>query len=292
MAGKYTLGGAYYMWLAFMDTNGYPVGQNSTPDTKSNGTVYAPYVVEGFVRIGAPTPTYTTLKRRAGQRTTGTAVIGVEDYGNIPLTLSDHDETFSNMIRKVAPDASLATNTTITAPNLGQKRFPRFVAGFIGGGLDDDGNTVRLTHIYNNVQIRGGWPGVEEVQGEQTNPFPLEFTIDLSMSSRTGLGYLYSATALAVEDNEDGGILLRNASYGYLINTYIDDGSATTFTLSHKPASSDNAGATNYFTKNGVTNHANVSGLSTSTGATTHTAGSATDIWVVGFAIDRLIATS
>ena len=290
MAGKYTLGGAYYMWLAFMDVNGYPVGQNSAPDTKVNGTVYAPYVVEGFVTVTSPTPTYTVLKRRAGQRTTGSAVIGIEDYSSFALTLSDMDETFNAMIRKAAVDAALATNTTISPANLGQKRFPRFVAGFIGGGLDDDSNTVRVTLIYNNVQIRGGWPGINAISGEQTNPNPLEYTLDLSLSTRTGLGYLYSATALAVEDNEDGAVLLRNQNYGYMLNTYIDDGSATSFTLSHRPAVNEHAGATNYFTKNGVTNHTGVSNVNTTTAVVTNTAGAASDIWVATFAVDRLIA--
>lgn len=286
MAGKYVLAGAYRMWIAKKTLAGYPMGQLANPEAPVNNTVYAPYIVEGFVSVGAPTQSYDKITRRVGQRVTGSAVLGVSDYGSFPLTLSDYDETFHALISDTSLDTTLATAVTISAANFGQTDFPRFVVGFVGGGLDDDGNTVRVTAIYNNVQITKVMPTISEVSGEVTNSNPLEYTVDVSLSTRTGLGYLYSATSLAVQDNEDGAIILRHPTYGYLINTYIDDGIDTGIFMSHKPTVSEHAGATNIFTKNGVTAHASVGGVNVSTSELTITAGTAADIWVMTFATD------
>lgn len=140
-----------------------------------------------------------------------------------------------------------------------------------------------LTWIYNNVQITNAIPGVS--QGDGVNPNPLAFTVIPRSSTRTALGYLYSATGLTVYNNSDIAVGLRYTS-PFSITTYIDDNAATSFATGYRPVSSDHAGAVNFFTTNGVTSHANVSGFSTTTGATTHTASTAADIWVATYATD------
>ena len=49
------------------------------------------------------------------------------------------------------------------------------------------------------------------------------------------------------------------------------------------PSTSDVAGTRNVYTKNGVDNKSNISAFSVTTAATTHTAGTAGDVWVISY---------
>ncbi len=277
------IAGAYRAQICFRDSNGYPKGQDSTPDAVTNGATMSPYLIPGFVEVGAPTPTRQIAQRRAGQTVTGQKALGVSDLGNFPLTLSDYDETFNAMIGESSVDVSLATEVAMSAPNALNPDPPGMILLLSMGFQTVAGVDQYLTYIYNNVQITNTIPGVTQADG--VNPNPLQYTVIVRSSPRTALGYLYSATGLAVYNNTDIAVCLRYTS-PFSITTYIDDASATSFVTGYRPVSADHAGAVNYFTKNGATSHANVSGFSTTTGATTHTAGSAADIWVATYATD------
>lgn len=276
------IAGFYRAWVAYRNSSGYPMGQDASPNTVSNGEVKHPYLIPGMVDVGAPTPTRAIAQRRAGQVVTGQKALGTTDLGNFSFTLADYDETFHNMVTGATIDTALATDVAITAPNALNPDPPSLVLGLSMGFQRVDGTDEYLTWIYGNVQITAP-AGVGATQNDGVNPNPLQYTVIPRSTTRTPMGYLYSATALAVYNNADIAVGLRY-TYPFCLSTYIDDGSATTFAVGYRPVSSDNAGVVNMFTKNGVQNHTGVSGFSVTTGATTHTAGSAADIWVATYA--------
>ena len=277
-ATKGFIAGAFHAQIARRSTAGYPMGSLATPDAPANGSVYHAYKIKGFAGVDAPQITREIAIRRGGQKTLGQKSLGVSSYGTFNLTLSDFDEAFHNMVSGATIDSTLATAVNITSLNAGKATLPQFVLIINAGFQDDSGADVFLNIIYHNVTIAPTIPSVTQAGGE--NPNALVYTVTPSLSTRAGWGSLFSATSLALEDNSDMVSFVRS-TYPMALTTYIDDNAATSFVVGYRPTSSDNAGVDNIFLTAGVDSSANVSGFSTTTGATTHTAAAAASIWTV-----------
>lgn len=282
--------GGYRFWYAFVDSNGYPMGSLSTPDSPVNGTVYDPVHLRGGVSMSFPESTVQQVQRLNEQTVKGKAYLGVSDLGEISLVLSDFDEEFHAAITGSSKDTSTVSGWSMTAPNANQIVFPSMMVGANTKYMAEDGNTYWLTIIYNDVEIKRGLP--QATQNDGDNPNNLEFTLVPKATTRTPLGYLYSGTGLGVQSDSDIGLFIIDDD-PILLSTYVDDNSATSATVGYKPASSAVDGSENSFTTNGSDSSANVSAFSTSTGATTHTAAAAGAIWVIGYgANSNFTATS
>lgn len=270
--------GAYEaLWLA-RDSNGYPMGSSSTPNTKSNGAVYHAYRLPGLVSATAPGVTRGRVTFRGGMKARGARNTGLEDFGDFTLTTAAFDETFDALVTGSVADATTGgTDNVITAPNSNLTDKPQ---GFLilTRGFQTSAGTNKYMHwIYNNVQMEPVDPEVNQTTGE--NPQAMQYLVTPTQSTRSAFGFPLSSLTVAVEDSSDYYVRYRTDER-ISATTYIDDGAATSFTTQYLPVSSDNAGVTNVFTKNGSVAHASVSGFSVTTGATTHTAGTAADIWV------------
>ena len=279
-ATKGHLAGFYEAQICYRDTvNGYPTGTTANWAGASNGTVTHAYRLFKPVSASALAPTYDTAEFRGGQGWLGSVDLGLSTIGTFEMTLSGHDDTFHSIVSGSSVDTTIASSYSVTAPNVGLQRPPQLYLILTVGYQKEDGTNWFMHYGYSNVQIRRGSYGQANMSGGE-NPNPLTYTVRVSKSSRTMFGYPFSSTTLAVTDNSDIGVEYKTENR-ISISTYKDDGAATSFVVGYRPINSENAGAVNSFTKNGAINHTGVSGFSTTTGATTHTAGTAADTWVV-----------
>lgn len=270
--------GAYEaLWMA-RDTNGYPKGNSATPDSVSNGTTLHAVRLPGLVTATSPSATRNSVTWRGGMKTRGKRQTGLEDFGAFNLTLAGFDESFDALVTGSVADATTGgSDNVITAPNSNLAAYPQGILILTRGFQGADGTNRFMSWCYNNVTLEPQDPEFNQSSG--VNPQPMTYLVTPSQSPRTALGFLLSSLTVAVEDSNDYYIRYRTNERIH-VTTYIDDGSATSFVLGYRPVSGEHAGATNVFTKNGASAHASVSDLSTTTGATTHTAGTAADIWV------------
>ena len=276
------IAGIYTAQIMFRDANGYPMGNLKTPNSPSNGTVYNAYKLTGPVSFTAPEPTIETAEFKGGMDVLGALDLGIASLGTFQMTLSADDEVLRSYINGSTNDVTNAgTENVLSAPNSENLARPQFHLVLTTGFQTLDG-TNRYQHwMYPNVTIREGSRSTSQDGG--TNPNPLTYTVTPSKSTRTTLGYLFSATGLGVTNNRDIVTYWRTNNL-MTFATYVDDGADTSVNVGYLPITSDVDGSNNVITKNGVDNKANISALSTTTGATTHTAGTAADIWVISYA--------
>lgn len=275
------IAGFFHLQVAMRDSNGYPMGSDTTPNTKTGLDVKHAYKLTGPVEAAVPAPTRDIATFRGGLGILGQRAMGVSDLGSFTITLSAYDETFHAMVSGSVVDVATHTELAMTAPNMALADLPQLILLLTIGFQNDSGTNEFLNILYNNVQISPTIPGAGQDSG--ANPRPQVYTVTPSLSSRMGHGMLYSASALAVQDNRDVGVMIR-----YLkplgLTTYIDDASATTFVLGYRPVDTNATNAINVVLKNGV--KTNPTSIVTTTGVVTITAGSSLDIWNVLYPTD------
>lgn len=270
--------GAYEALWCRRDSNGYPKGISTTPDSVSNGSTHHAYRIPGLVQATAPSVSRGRVTFRGGMKARGSRTTGLEDFGDFTITTAAFDETFDALVTGSVADATTGgSNNVITAPNSNLADKPQGFLVLTRGFQTSDGANKYMHWIYNNVTLEPVDPEVNQTTGE--NPQSMAYTVTPSQSTRSIFGLPLSALTIAVEDNNDYYIRYRTDERIH-VTTYIDDASATSFVVGYRPVSSDHAGLTNVFSTQGAVSHANVSGFSVTTGATTHTAASAGNIWV------------
>lgn len=271
------IAGFYHAQIAFRDSAGYPMGADSSPNTVAVGETKHAYKLTGPVAATAPQVTREIATFRGGQVIQGQRAMGVSDFGTFELTLSAFDETFNAYISGSTVDVTTVTDLAQYAPNSLNPALPQFILLLTMGFQDTSGANKYTTYVYPNVQISPAIPGATQDGGE--NPGALTYTVTPSASTRAASGHLFSAMGLGVTDNKEIVYAIRY-DYPVSITTYIQETAATSFVLGYRPISTEHAGAINSFTTNGVTTHANVSGVDGTTGAVTITAATAGDKWV------------
>lgn len=276
------IAGAYHVWAAlrtgtaYTPGEGYPMGSLATPNSPSTDTVYGAYKLPGYVESSIPAPTIEIATFRGGLAILGQRAMGVSDFGTFTLTLTGHDETFARMCNASTVDVATHTNLAITAPNTGNASLPQMILGMSIGIQLDSGANQFITAVFGNVQCN--YPNLGAGQDSGTNPRPIEVTVIPSVSTRTGWGMLYSATALAVQNNTDIVTYVRYDYPMYLL-TYIDNGSTGGFTAPYLPFSSSVDNTTNIMLESGA--KVNMTSFSTSTAAAAFTAADSGDPWTV-----------
>jgi len=285
-AEKGMVSGVNHAFLHKRTSAGYPMGQLATPDAPVQLTVYGGYKIPGIVGWVPPVPTAEIAVRKAGQKILGQSRLGISSFGEGQLTLSDLDETFLQIIGASTPDVATHTEHSMSSSNSQAFDLPQLFLTVIGGFQNDGGTNKFLTSSYINVQVQP--IDTPMSQGAGDNPNAMTFSVIPSTSLRMPTGMLFSAAALAVQDNKDFNWRDHNSSNkGVAIDTYIDDGIATTFTLTYKPFSTDATNITNIVTKNGVATAP--TSIVTTTGVVTITPGTADDIWVVVYPTDFVL---
>ena len=285
-AEKGMVAGMYHAFIMFRDSVGYPMGQLATPDAPVQLTVYSPYKIPGIVGWVPPVPASEIATRRGGQKVLGARRVGISSLGQGQLTLSDYDETFLSLIGGSTIDVATHTEHAMSSMNSQEFDIPQLFLMLVAGFQNDVGTNKFLTGGYINVQIDQLDTPMSQNAGD--NPNGLVFNVTPSVSLRMPTGMLFSASALAVQDDKDINWRDHNSeNAGIWIDTYIDDGIATTFTLTYRPLSTDATNITNIVTKEGIATAPTT--IVDTTGVVTITPGTADDIWVVTYPTNYIV---
>lgn len=273
--------GFYLMQVAILDSENYPMGTLVTPNSPVNGTVYSPLVVEAPVEFAPPSPTYADAFSYAGQKLRGRRPFGATDYGIGTITLSEFDDVFDALVMGYTLDTATATAARIRATNAGRIQQRRFMVALTGGAVPEDSAVMYETTVLLNVYFQRQPFGMN--QGTGQNPNNVTYNVYANTSNRTPWGQLLSAATVAVDGDSDTEFGFYHDA-PYMFTTYVDDGSATSFTLPYTPSYTEVAGASNIFYKEGVDNKAQVSAINGTGNKTVNiTAGTAADKWVIWF---------
>lgn len=269
--------GFYEAQVAFRNSNGYPMGVQTSPDAVSNGTTTHAYRITGGVSCTAPQASFNRNSARGGMKYYGAVVTGLNDIQGMTLTLAHFDPLLDSYLRGYTVDTTNGgTSNVLTAPNSFRGEPPQMILMLTRGYVSTTGTRKFITYGFSNVTFSPIEPGFSQDAGENTSP--MAYTIELAPSTRTFYGMTLSSTSLVLEDNTEFYQRLET-TYRVGLTTYVDDASATSFVVGYRPVTSDNDNTINVFLKNGANAASSVSGFSTTTGATTHTAGTAADIW-------------
>jgi hypothetical protein len=263
---------AFYCQIAFRDSNGYPAGQTTAPDSMANGATSSAYLVNGLIDVVPGVATHPVVTNQGGQRVISKTPLPANDYGVPTFSLSQRDEQLEAYLSSSALDTSYNAEWMVRGANVAQEDFPSFVVLFAIQGTDSTTMAQWWDNylFYNCRVIKTTDAGAGQVTGDVTNPNPLTYTLQLSLSTRHPSGTLLSAMNMSVKNNEDAwGFIRSDNPLG--LTTYKDDNSTGTFTLGYRPVNNSATGANqNNITEAGT--QTAVTSVNTTTGLVTQTA--------------------
>lgn len=283
VAGAGHIAGFYQAQFMFRNSNGYPMGTQSNPDGVGAGTTTHSYLMTGPVEAGEPTAEYDEAEFFGGQSYLGKRDLGLASIGSFDLTLSARDEVLESYITATTADVTTVSSHVLTAPNVRKTTPVQGMLALTMGWQDSVGTNKYLTYLYHSVSMRRPMGGASSAGGRNPNARSLRVTPTLS--TRTGLGYLFSATGISVTENSDIMLEIRHDNF-LAFTTYVAANAATTFVLGFRPLSTDVLNTTNVVTKNGVT-FAPVS-ISATTGVVTIASATTLDIYNVAYPTNRV----
>lgn len=268
----------------FRSDDGYPMGTSTSPNSVANGTTTSAYVTKAFLgfQIGQNTLDRVTLK--GSQSVIAKVPIGIGDYGVSTLDLALDNETLNAYLNRSSVDNSTVDGWVMSAPNMAQFDFPPMVMAIQGRFTNaDNGASQWKSLLYHNVQItRSTIPGFGQVEGEVTNPNPVQFSVDSTISGNV-LGLGFGSTSLNVVSDNDTFTEIRTPN-PLAFTSYVADGAAGSFTLPFTPVYSDADGATNnLILKNGV--QSSVDSINTGTRAVAYSGATAGDVFTVAYQV-------
>lgn len=279
-AGAGWSAGAKRIQVAFRDSNGYPMGTLTTPDSPTPDSAYSAHVISGLRSLTHPQKTVAKALDKGDQKVYGQMFLGVDDYGQGTFEVGAEDEVFNAYLNKSVLDTTIASDMVTAAENAGEvDPPPMFLIATTRKQMHGDGSFWYDNHIYNNVLIRNSQKAnISQQGGESPNPLQYEFLP--SLSDRIITGHLFADTDMEVNEDEDTCIKIRSR-YPLAVTTYVADGTEMTFNLPYLPVYSGATGAAqNIVTKNGAPTA--VASIATATGLVTlSAAGNSGDIWVV-----------
>jgi hypothetical protein len=280
--------GMYVVQIATRDSNGYPKGVQTTPNTVADNTTMTPMVLDTGISFTPPSPTYSTFTERGGQQILSQASMGVSELGTATLELSAFNDALHALVTSSAVDTGTPTGWRQVGGNVNNVAPLDFVVMLSAKVQSRTGAaiTTKWSHwILPNCQIRPAYPNMS--QGDGVNPNPLSYSIVPSTSNRAAItGELFSATAMALTGNADSIYRIESSNRIHFMS-YTATGSANpeTFTTAYKPLTSHATTTDKVLTEAGVSD--TITAFSTSTGVvTTATAGAAGNIYVLAFETD------
>ena len=192
--------GTYTLQVAVVDSNDFPVGQLTTPDSPVNGTVYAPYVVRSVVNYTAADDTVETASSFGGQRARGKRDLGTTELGDGTLELSEFDDIFDALVQGYALDTTTGSGLRIAAHNANRTGSRRFMLAFTAAATPAN-STPNFDTIFTWGTLRRGSLGTN--QGSGRNPNNRVYTLTKHLSNRTPWGQLFSTATLAPSGSSD-----------------------------------------------------------------------------------------
>lgn len=242
---------------AHLNSNGYPMGTDTSPDSVSNGADTGSYIYNKNISLAGFNKSYETVEFKGGGKVWAKHTIGTGSIGNMALSLSGEDDTLQSYWNNSPVDTTTKTNNRGFSPNHGQSEYPNFMSGHHSRYHDENGDTQWRNHFVLNHTVQQP-TGAQQSDSGGTNPNPLGFEFVPTRHNRLPWGQLFSANAnISVADDRAYEYIIKS-NYLYLVHTYIDDGSSTSdaFQLTYKPASTTIGDF--YVYNNGVDDSSNV----------------------------------
>lgn len=258
------------MQIAFRDSNGYPIGQETDPDNVASNTTTHAYRVDGMIDFAFATTTRPLVTNRASRTLHSQVQATATAYGNPTVNTSHVDEQLEAYRAKTTVDTTTNTAAAISVSNAPQKVFPQFMVMLSQSIFNENtGQSEFLHRAVLNTQIQNTVEaGAVAVTGDVTNPNPTTYVLSTSLAMRDISGYLLSGLSLGITEDIKTEWRTDNPLG---LTTFVGDGIATTTTLGYRPISTDATGAAeNNITKNGAL--LAVTSVNTTTGLVTFSA--------------------
>lgn len=230
------IGGSKYHWVGRRDSNGYPLGSLTTPDSPAEDTVYTPFLRDcGFVQKGALGIDPSIITWFEGNQICGKLDLGVSDVTEFDVEFASKSFEYDDLVSG-RTEQSPASGWEVGGVNTGETLLPTMFAGF-GTFYQTTTTTQYLTSLYHNMQIRH--PDISSGQGDGQNPNNLNTTFTPSQANRLVTGDAVGSTYQAYRY-----VMHIASALGWIFTeTYIGDNSTTTCQLTYVPTSTDNTGA-------------------------------------------------
>ena len=265
--------GLYYITHAFRDSNGYPMGDLTTPDAPTADTAYHGVLLQNPVEYTPPEPSFLRAIDKGGQKIRGQKDMGVDDYGTGSIVLSEFNNTFHAHVTGGVVDSTQVSGWDAVGSNVNKVTKPSFFLMVTTKAYDYAAAAdVWSTWIYLNCQITPTFPGASQSDGE--NPNPVTYTIVPNTSTRDVSGELLSGTLMALEDNTDL-VIHRKTDYPLGLTTYKEHATVptNTYITGYRPQDSTVDDSSKLFTENGVviaaTSHDTTTGVVVTSGNST-----------------------
>lgn len=274
-------------WATRLNSSSQGTGQLD-PDSVGVGPTVSPaFLLKGPMTLKTAKGSRSTVEWRGGGRPEGKTQAGLDSIGDAELQLSQWDTSLDPFMMGGLLDTTSLVNAEISAPN-NINPTPNTVAccGIVKINLQGSVKGVKYVHFfYPRATMSRETPDAQQVDGNQKNPSPITIKITPSVTDHFWNGIAFGANQGYYTNSEFE--LALTYPYPYFFDTWIADGTATTFTTTYLPKKSTVAlGKTdNWFTKNGAL--VVPTSISTTTGVVTlASAGSASDIINLMYPID------
>lgn len=275
-----------YFQMAFVDSQGYPWGIQTSPNAVANGTTSSPLLLRNPMQMQEPESTRDTIVEFGGSQVRIQDVIGTSDYGAGSFQLSSRDTFFESYFKGTTRDTTLISDWEIMGDNSNQTSVPRMILVWTMLNAEKDESVTPptivnkyLSKVYFAQVYKNAWT-VQQGGGVNPNPFPYTFVV--SPAFRIFTGDLFADTDMVVEGNNDTGLTIKH-SEPFSFTSYKEAGTpAGEMTLGWLPLTTQATTSDKRLTKNGAS--ASITTLSTSTAEATFTAGSTADKFVLTYA--------
>ena len=278
-----------YAWFSLLNSDGIATGQLDPDSLPAAPATSSAFLMRGPMTLSPAAPTYRRATFIGGGKLEGKADMGLEDVGDAELTLSQFDPALNAMIAGGLVDTTSLGGATISAPN---HLNPSSRVGVLCaiGRLQKRATVGNIFFhlIYPSCQLRVNSPSLTQEGG--TNPAPITVTITPAVGTKFPIGVAFGANQNWQDYSEFEYYL--EATNPYFLTSWLQDGTAVSFTLPYKPVSSVVTGGNtdNWVARNGTPTAP--SSINTSSGLVTMAAAGTASQWTSVLFPTRFVPSS
>lgn len=244
-----TRGNVYAFERAFVwrvNSSGIATGQLDPDSPGSPPLTSHAYEIHGPITATLPEPEFARFDFRGGGKFEGAADGGLQTIGTGELQVSQMDAALDALLQGGLVDTSSLVGATISSPN-SLNPSPRQVGLMLIGRkqsrLNASAGSNKYVHIiYPLVQMRKRTPGLTQEAG--VNPSPIRLTFQPAVATKFPNGIPFGANQGWQGYSEFH--YRMTADKPYALTSWLQDGSAVTFTLGYLPTSNVVTGGINY----------------------------------------------
>lgn len=183
--------GAYYVQIARRDSDGYPMGVETDPDNPANGLNADAYLLRNVRSVTQPQPSVEYVIDRGGQKIRTKKYLGITDFGEATLELSERDDLFHSYVTGTTIKTNYPSGWRQTVRNVNIETPPSWFAivSVQAERVDDVNNTITpkwFHHIFENVQFIPQEAGATQNGGDTPNPLVYNMVVNRSYRHITG----------------------------------------------------------------------------------------------------------